>query len=277
MVAASFIRRLFRLLWLLALRDREMAGHAAAALVHARRTAVDHGAARIEVDDQPRAVDLIVAAIELDPADQGDELALRVVDAELPARGFARTPNDHSAGSVDAVDLDSRAVRLAAAGISDRHPIGVHRQVRLADVDVAREDGAVGAVLHLDPLGRDVDRGVGVVALEGGDRLLLPLLRGRAGRGNDQRTSKDDAKSAHAYHLTAPWTIFKRAPPSSTTVRSPRLAWSCPAWKLPSRICPATGPALASWRCFRSTVTSRVASRYPSGPATFTGPSIATF
>ena len=40
------------------------------------------------------------------------------------------------------------------------------RQIALAGVDIAREDGAVGAVLDLDPVGGDVDRRVAVMALQ---------------------------------------------------------------------------------------------------------------
>src|SRR3954454_3156702 len=142
-------------------------------------------------------------------------------------------------------------------------------------MDVADEHRPIRAVLHLDAVGVDVDRRIAVVPLERRHRLLLRL--GECRRAGRQSHCKKDANGAHGHHLTAPCTIFKRAPPSSTTVRSPRLAWRCPAWNWPSRIWPATGPALASWRCFKSTETSRVARRYPSGPATFTGPLIATF
>ena len=47
------------LLLLLALRDGEVAGDPAAARIDAGRPAVDHRAAGVEVDHQPRAVDLV--------------------------------------------------------------------------------------------------------------------------------------------------------------------------------------------------------------------------
>ena len=53
----------------------------------------------------------------------------------------------------------------AAVRISDRQPRRVERHLGLYGVDVAGENGAVGAVLHFDPLGRDVHRRIAVVAL----------------------------------------------------------------------------------------------------------------
>ena len=151
-----------------------MAGDPAAALVHARRPAVDHRAARIEVDHQPRAVDLVVARVELDVADQGDQLAVEVVDPEVALGRFRRAVDDHAAGRVEPVDLDVAAAACAAR-ISDRQPRRVERQLGLRDMDVAGEDRAVGAVLDFDPVGGDVDRRIAVVALERRDRLLLLL------------------------------------------------------------------------------------------------------
>src|SRR5437660_4639313 len=140
-------------------------------------------------------------------------------------------------------------------------------------MDIAGENCAVGAILHLNAVGGDVDRSIAVVALERRHGLLLAdLADGRSSGKSCGREAdcKDGAKVTHGLHLTPPCTIFKRAPPSSTTVRLPRSALSCPAWKSPRRIWPATGPELASLRCFKSTSTSRVAKRYPSAPVTRT-------
>src|SRR4051812_17179177 len=107
-------------------------------------------------------------------------------------------------------------------------------------MDIAGEDGAIGTVLDLDPLGGHVDGGIAVVPLQRGDRLLLPRLR-PTGRRREGGYCKDDASFAHAHHLTAPCTIFKRAPPSSTTLCSPRSARMRLARNWPSRIAPCAG------------------------------------
>jgi hypothetical protein len=86
-------------------------------------------------------------------------------------------------------------------------------------VNIADEDGAIGSVLHFESLRADIDRRIAVMALECGDRLLLALLsdrrRGRNCADRDRtcgEACKEDARKAHAHHLTAPCTIFKRAP-----------------------------------------------------------------
>src|SRR3954451_12281478 len=87
-VAASFTSTRLLPGWLLlALRHGEVAGDAPAALVHSRRSAVDDRPARIQIDHEPRPVELIGSAIELDVADQGDQLAIEIVDAELAPCG----------------------------------------------------------------------------------------------------------------------------------------------------------------------------------------------
>ena len=60
-----------------------MARHPPAALVDARGAAVDHRAAGIEVDHQPLPEHLVLAAVEPDVADQGDQLFVEVVDPEI--------------------------------------------------------------------------------------------------------------------------------------------------------------------------------------------------
>src|SRR3954447_24148596 len=131
-------------------------------------------------------------------------------------------------------------------------------------MDVAGKDCPVGAVLHFDPIGRNVYGRVAVMTLQGGSWLLLAHLTDGSAPdepGRDQSNCKDGAKGAHGPHLTAPCTIFKRAPPSSTTVRVPRSAFSCPAWNWPRLTWPATGPALCSLRGLMSGVRRRVTIR----------------
>src|ERR1044071_7430925 len=163
-VAASFTRRL---LLLLTLRHGEMAFHSAAGLVHPRRTTVDDRATRIEVDSEPRTIHLVLLAIELDIADQGDELAIEVVDAEIPARGLGRAMNDYPVGSVETLDLHAAGLVLSAR-ISNGQAGGVQRQLGLRHVNVPGKHGAVGAVLDFDPVGGDIHRSVAVVTLERG-------------------------------------------------------------------------------------------------------------
>src|SRR5438270_916735 len=92
-------------------------------------------------------------------------------------------------------------------------------------MDVSGKDGPIGAVLDLDAVGGHVNRRIAVVALERGDGLFLAHLRDRSAGEAD---CKDDAKGAHSLHLTAPCTIFKRAPPSSTTFCAPPRPASAP-------------------------------------------------
>ena len=58
-------------------------------------------------------------------------------------------------------------------------------------MDIAGEDRPVGAVLDFDAIGGDVDWGVAVVTLKGGDGLLLAHLRRRA--AGKRECCKDDA------------------------------------------------------------------------------------
>src|SRR5689334_20612099 len=104
MVVASFTLAL-----LLALRDREMAGDTAAARIDPGRAAVDDRAASIEVDRQPRPVDAVLFAIELHVAEQGDQLPVEVVDAEVSARRLRRALDDDPAGRIEPLDLNARA------------------------------------------------------------------------------------------------------------------------------------------------------------------------
>src|SRR4051794_35484024 len=81
---------------LVLLRHGEVAAHSPAALIHSRRATVDDGAAGGQVDGQALAVDLVLLAIQPNVADQGDELAVEVVDSEIAARGFRWASDDHS-------------------------------------------------------------------------------------------------------------------------------------------------------------------------------------
>src|SRR4029079_17857239 len=125
-----------------------------------------------------------------DVADQGDELAVEVIDAEIAGGGLGGALHHDSAGRVEATDLDIGAAALSAR-ISHGQARRLQRQLGLGHVDVAGEDRAVGAVLDLDPVGRDVYRGVAVVALERGYRLFLAHLR--RGRARETAYCKDDA------------------------------------------------------------------------------------
>ena len=116
--------------------------------------------------------------VELNVADQSDQALVQVVDAEIAARGFRGATDDHSAAGIQPLDLDS-----AAARISDRQAFGVHRQLGLADMDVAGENRPVGAVLDFDPVGIDIDRGLAVMPLQRGRR---PLGVGKASRPGDR-------------------------------------------------------------------------------------------
>ena len=209
-----------------------MAGHATAAGVHARRAAVDDRSPGLDIDHQPLSIHHIGSARQLDVADDRDQLVIEVVDAEIALRRFRRAVHDHTTGSIEPADLHASGLALPA-GIGDSEPLRVERQLGLGRMDVAGEDCAVGAVLHLDPVGRDVHRRVAVVPLERRNRLYLAHLAvSRAAREAEGREAwcKDDAKRTHGFHLTPPCTIFKRAPPSSTTVLLPRSALSWPAW-----------------------------------------------
>ena len=53
------------------------------------------------------------------------------------------------------------SVPAGCIGVNDGEAGAAELQVALPDLDIAREDRAVGAVLHLDPVGGDVDRRVG--------------------------------------------------------------------------------------------------------------------
>ena len=174
--------RFRKVLAALARRYGEGAGDPAALAGDARRAAaVHHRAAAVEVDGEPAAIHLRVLLDEADPADQGDDAPLEIVDADVAAGGLGRAADGDSAGGVDPAQLDS-----AAARISDGEAGGGEGEVALADDDVAREDGAVGAVLDLDPVGGDVDRRVAVMALEGrglAESRARCRARRAAGRG----------------------------------------------------------------------------------------------
>ena len=116
---------------------------------------------------------------------QRDELSVEIVDAKVAARGFGRAFHDHSAGRVEALDLDVVVAPSRTARISDRQPRGLERHLGLRRMDVAGENCPVGAVLHFDAIGSDIDGRVAVVALERRDGLFLPHLRERrrAARG----------------------------------------------------------------------------------------------
>ncbi len=131
-----------------------------------------------KVDDQPRAAHPRSLAGELNVADQGDQALVQVIDAEIAARGFRGATDDYSAARVQALDLDP-----AAARISDRQALGVHRQLGLADMNIAGENRTVRAVLDFDPVGIDIDRGLAVVALQRG-RCALGV--GKASRSGDR-------------------------------------------------------------------------------------------
>src|SRR5687767_13566760 len=124
---------------------------------------------------------------------------------------------------------------------------------------IAGEDRAIGPVLDLETVGGEVDRGVAVVPLQ--RRYRVGGLGEAGGSGKGGRRRYQEGVSAHANHLTAPWTIFKRTPSLSTTLRSSRSALRRPARKFPSRMLPDTGPELANRRCLRSTSTLLVSSR----------------
>src|ERR1700760_3050377 len=95
----------------------------------------------------------------------------------------------------------------SAARVSDSQSRSVESELGLHGVDVPTEDRPVRAILHLYSVSLHVDRRVGVVALQGGDRLDLLHLRDRSS-SRDSGNCKDDASFTHAPHLTAPCTIF---------------------------------------------------------------------
>ena len=199
-----------------ALRDGEVASDAPPAGIHARRAAVDHRSPGVQVDHQPGAIYPILLLDQLHVADQRDELPVEIVDSEIALRGLRRALHHHTAGRIQPLNLRISAGPLCTR-IGDGKARSVERHLSLDDVNIAAENGAVGAILHFDPVRVHVHRRIGVVPLERGDRRLLLHLRER-GRGGESRRCKDDANGAHAHHLTAPCMIFKRAPPSSTTV-----------------------------------------------------------
>ena len=188
----------------------------------------------IEVDHQPRAHHLRSAAVELDGADQGDQLACRGrrcrnCRARFPTGCGPPLRRPHRAGGSGSRRRSNR--RRVSRSVSSA-------SVALLDVDIAGEDRPVGAVLDLDAVGGDVDRGVAVMALQRRNRVR------RHGPGRRRRRAAAAAAirsgdAAHVLHLTAPCTIFKRAPPPSTTLRSSRSALRLPARNWPSRIAPA--------------------------------------
>ena len=110
--------------------------------------------------------------VRVTAADHGDDALVEIVDRELAARGLGRASNDDSAAGVEPLDLDS-----AGIGVGHGEPCRVEGQLGLADDDIAGEDRPVGAVLDLDPVGRDVHRRFGIVALE---RRSLGQSAGRA-------------------------------------------------------------------------------------------------
>ena len=69
------------------------------------------------------------------------------------ARRLRRAADRDSAAGVEPLDLHS-----AAARISDGQARRVERQLVLPHLDVAGEHRAVGAILHLEPVGGEVDR-----------------------------------------------------------------------------------------------------------------------
>src|SRR5206468_2731411 len=160
MAAVSFTG-LFLLLFL---RHGKMTGHSSAARIDAGGAAIDHGAAGIEVDDQPRSGDLVLLAIELHVAEQSDQPAVEIVDSKVAPGGLRWAAHDDSAGGIEPLDLGATAI-LLSAGISDRQPLSVERQLRLRHMDTADEHRAVGALLHFDSVGGDVDRRIAVVPL----------------------------------------------------------------------------------------------------------------
>ena len=168
---------------LLTLRYREATGYASTALVHARRPAVDNSSARIEVDHEPRAVNLVLLAVELHIADERDELAVKIVDSKVALGRFSRALDDHAARRVESADLDVVVAALATSRISDGQSGCIKRQFGLNDVNVPRENRSIGAILDLDAVGGDIDRSVAVVTLERRNRLLLPDLRERSASG----------------------------------------------------------------------------------------------
>src|SRR5688500_9012689 len=219
----------------LLLGDGEGAGDPAAlAGGSGRAAAVHHRSAAVEVDGESAAVHPRVALDEADVADQGDDPTLEIVDPDIALRRLGRASNRDSAGGVDSAKLDS-----AAARISDGEPGRGEGELGLADDDVAGEDGAVGAVLHLDPVRRDVDRRVAVMALEG--RRLA-----RGGADGEGREEQSGDETLHSAHLSPPCSICKRGRPVRTTRRSGKLAVIAPAVNRPSRIRPSTPPPLTA-------------------------------
>src|SRR5206468_8204501 len=124
---------------LLSLRDGEVAGAAPPAGIHARRAAVDHRAARVEIDHQPRAADAIVLAVQLHVTDQRDQLVIEIVDPEIATCRLRWAFHHYAARSVEPPDLDVAAAPRRAR-ISDRQPWGVERHLGLRHVDVSGED-----------------------------------------------------------------------------------------------------------------------------------------
>ena len=145
MVAASFIASV------LALGDGEAAGHPPAGLVHTAKSAVHHGAAGVEVDRQPAAIEVGAAPLQPDIADHGDQPLIEIIYSKIATRRFAGAGYDDAAACIDSVDVDA-----ALTCIGQRQPRGSQGQLPLAHHDIAGEDGPVRAVLRLGSVRRQV-------------------------------------------------------------------------------------------------------------------------
>src|SRR3954447_4697475 len=106
MVAASFIRQSASAVLL---RTGEGAGATPAAGVHARRTAVDNGSPRLDIDHQPLAIHHIRSARQLDVADPPDQLVIEVVDSKIALRRFGGAGHAPTAGRIEPGDLHACA------------------------------------------------------------------------------------------------------------------------------------------------------------------------
>jgi len=87
-----------------------VAGDSATARVHARRTAVDHRPARIDVDHQPLPVDDIRPMRELDIADDRDQFLVEILDSEIALGRLGRAVHHNPAGGIQPADLHAAAI-----------------------------------------------------------------------------------------------------------------------------------------------------------------------
>src|SRR5439155_10961594 len=158
----------------------------------------------VEVDLGNFAIELVLAARDLDAAAERREAALRVVDSLLAARDFRLVDDGDVAVCLDLLQL---ALAVGAGDEVAGHQVGAHLPAGLGHDDIAasHHDLALGpvfeAVLRGDRLGRR--RRLEVLAGDHHDALVHVVVGFVAIDGLGRRGDLDGAFSHHPRDLAA--------------------------------------------------------------------------